>query len=206
MTKSTFSKYYRIFFGFLGLSAIITEIVVLIGRGHFTPSNFFSYFTIESNILAVVLFIMYGFTAGSKKNNQAFQLFRGAVTLYMLMTGVIFAVLLAGIEGATLTAVPWDNVVLHYIIPIVVVLDWFIDPPKIPTSLRRAWVWLLFPLAYVAYSLVRGSITNWYPYPFLNPTHKGPASVIITTVILAVGVMLATWVLCLMARKRTIKA
>jgi hypothetical protein len=45
----------RLALAFLGFSAVVTEIATLVARGVFVPANFFSYFTIESNVLAVVL-------------------------------------------------------------------------------------------------------------------------------------------------------
>ena len=36
----------------------------------------------------------------------------------------------------------------------------------------RAALWVLvYPLAWVSFSLVRGALTGWWPYPFLNPTN-----------------------------------
>jgi hypothetical protein len=57
--------------------------------------------------------------------------------------------------------------------PIVVVLDWLISPPHNRLTIRKALVWLIYPLAYCAYSLIRGPIVDWYPYPFLNPDEVG---------------------------------
>ncbi len=34
-------------------------------------------------------------------------------------------------------------------------------------------VWFIFPLGYLLYSLIRGPIAHWYPYPFLNPDKAG---------------------------------
>ena len=58
LTNKKFLIGYKLAIGQLGLSAIVTEIVVLINRGRFNPVNFFSYFTIESNILICVAFFL----------------------------------------------------------------------------------------------------------------------------------------------------
>jgi hypothetical protein len=31
----------------------------------------------------------------------------------------------------------------------------------------------VYPLVYFAYSLIRGAIVHWYPYPFLDPRYPG---------------------------------
>ena len=197
--KEKWRLYYKLFFGALGASAIITEIVVLIGRGQFDPANFFSYFTIESNLLAAVVLLV-GAT-GRGRGNRQFAFFRGATTLYMIMTGVVFAILLSGLKDVSFTALPWDNVVLHYIMPIVILVDWLLDTPKITLTWRRAVAWLVFPLSYVTYSLIRGAIVGWYPYPFLNPATSGYLGVIMTSIGITLFAMIIVWLLVRKARR-----
>ncbi|HEY8886043.1 MAG TPA: Pr6Pr family membrane protein [Candidatus Microsaccharimonas sp.] len=181
---------YKVFFGLLGFSAIVTEIAAIAVRGRWNPGNFFSFFTIESNILAVVSLLIGAFLIYAKKKSKKADYFRGAVTLYMVITGIIFSVLLSGIEGISLTAVPWDNVVLHYIIPVAIALDWIADR-SVYISFKKALPWLAFPILYLVYSLLRGPIVGWYPYPFLNPANGGYGTVFVTSVIIAiVGVVL----------------
>ena len=53
-------------------------------------------------------------------------------------------------------------------------VDWLIEPPHQPIPFRRAVVpWLAFPLAWTAFTLVRGAIDGRYPYPFLDPANGG---------------------------------
>lgn len=33
--------------------------------------------------------------------------------------------------------------------------------------------WLIIPLLYSGYSIIRGAISGWYPYPFFNPAQSG---------------------------------
>ena len=189
--KKNYLVGYKIFFGLLGFSAILTEIAVIWARGAFVPENFFSYFTIESNIIAVIAFLASAFFVFAGKKSARLDFLRGAATLYMIVTGIVFSVLLAGIEGIALTAVPWDNIVLHYIIPVAIAFDWITDPPSRRISFRKGLVWLVFPLAYLVYSLVRGPIVGFYPYPFLNPANGGYGAIALTSaIILIVGVVL----------------
>jgi len=193
MKAKNYLATYRTLFALLGFSAIVTEIAVLTERGVFAPENFFSFFTIESNILAVVSLLLGALFAFAKIKSRKLDFFRGAVTLYMVVTGIVFAVLLSGLENAQLTAVPWDNIVLHYIMPIVIALDWFMDPPKKRFTMKKALLWLAFPIAYLGYSLIRGPIVEWYPYPFLDPTNGGYGQIAITSVAIAVlGILLVT--------------
>jgi hypothetical protein len=182
---------YKLFFGLLGFSAIVTEIAVLAQRGLFNGINFFSYFTIQTNILVVVAFLLSVIATAAGKKYRALDVLRAATTVYILVVGIGFAVLLSGLEGVALTAVPWDNLVLHYIIPGAVLLDFIIDRPHTLIRFKTGLVWVLYPLAYVAYSLIRGESTGWYPYPFLNPNVSSYGSIAATVAGLTfLGIML----------------
>ncbi len=93
--------------------------------------------------------------------------------------------LLSGFPASELTAVPWDNTVLHYIMPLAIILDWLLVNLRDPIQFRRALLWLAFPLVYLLYSLIRGPIVGWYPYPFMDPSLHGYLRVILTSVIIA---------------------
>ncbi len=118
---------------------------------------------------------------------------RGASTLFMAIVGIVFPLLLSGLENVEFTAVPWDNIVLHYVMPIVVVLDWLLDLPKTRVTFRRGLIWIVFPITYVVYSLIRGGIVGWYPYPFLNPGPHGYAPVAITSLGLVIVTIVLVW-------------
>ncbi len=182
MHRHIYQAAVRIFFGLLGLTAIVVQLMGSIEHGR-NLVNFFSFFTIESNILAVVLLFLLG-VAGLTKTAREFANTRGAITLYMTMTGIIYVLLLSGNEVALQTTIPWVNIVLHYIMPVVILADWLAFPPKRHVYLRHAALWLIFPVLYVIYSLIRGGFTDWYPYPFLNPIENGwPTVVAISTII-----------------------
>lgn len=179
--------FYRLFFGLLGFSAIVTEIAVLTDRGIFKPENFFSFFTIQSNIIVVTTLMLT--VLGSKfVSARTLAKLRGAATTYILIVGIGFAVLLSGLEDTVFTVVPWDNIVLHYIMPVVMLVDWILDRPAAKLKFTRSLTWLLYPLLYVAYSLYRGNLVDWYPYPFLDPAVSSPEQITFTVVgLLALG-------------------
>lgn len=197
-TRESLLVWYRLVFAIVGMAAVLTEITVLLERGTFVPANFFSFFTIQSNLLAAIV-LLAGAVVGSQKQ-YTFAMWRGAATLYMTMTGIIFALLLSGLDAGVLTAVPWDNTVLHYIMPIVVLADWLLVRPGVRISFRRSLVWLLYPMAYLAYTLVRGHIVHWYPYPFLNVSTHGYGKVVAVSLAVAALVAGLAWVLSRLTR------
>jgi hypothetical protein len=138
----------------------------------FNAGNFFSFFTIQSNILAAALLVASALVSREKRS-ALFDAFRGAVTLYIAITGVVFAVLLAGLQEDLDTHIAWVDFVVHKLIPIVVVADWLIDPPHHRLRLRVALAWLSYPAAWLAYTLIRGAAVDWYPYPFVDVNKLG---------------------------------
>ena len=184
----------RIAAAFLGFSALVTELATLVAQHRFVPGDFFSYFTVEANTLAVVGLVLSGFATATGTTRRGLDVYRGAVTLYMTTTILIFIVLLSGYPSSELTAVPWDNTVLHYVMPIVVIVDWLVAAPRRAVAFRVALTWLAFPLAYLVYSLIRGRVVGWYPYPFMNPSHHGYLGVAVTSLVIAVVLAAITWI------------
>lgn len=200
MAKQHYIGVARLSLGLLGLVAITTQLLASIELGRNIP-NFFSFFTIQSNILVALLLLLIGFcNLKGITGNIAFL--RGAATLYIAMTGVIYFLLLSGNEDALQTTIPWVNIVLHYLMPIAVVADWIFFPARHNVPFRRALLWFAYPFAYAVYSFVRGAVTGWYPYPFLNPVTTGWPNVVAISLIIAIAIIGLTWLLV----KRTPKA
>lgn len=189
--NSTILSWARISLGIITLLAITVQLISSIHHGR-DLFNFFSFFTIESNLFAAALLICMGIYELIHKDIKWLPYLRGGVTLYMTMTGIIYVLLLSGNEVALQTTIPVVNIVLHYIVPALVLLDWLVFPPKDRMSIRIALVWLAYPLLYLVYSLVRGGITGWYPYPFINPITNGWPNVIGMSLTLSVAVFVLT--------------
>ncbi|MBA2467804.1 MAG: Pr6Pr family membrane protein [Chloroflexia bacterium] len=174
MVRDSRYQLLRIAFGLLTLAAIVTQLWIGVTERDARVSNFLSFFTIESNLLTVaVLLAGAALAMRGQETSPGWELFRGAVVAYMTTTFIVFAALLSGLPDNLDLTEPWVNFVLHQLMPIVMILDWIVSPPRHRWTVRQALVWMLFPLAYGVYSLIRGPIVEWYPYPFLNPDSAG---------------------------------
>jgi hypothetical protein len=145
--------------------------------------DFFSMFTIETNILVCALTTAIALGQGGRIARPTVA---GAACLYIAVTGLTYFVLLRPIyhpEGITLVAIN----LLHYAVPLAYVAFWLAFIPKGRLTLRSAATWLVFPAAFNAYTLVRGAATGWYPYPFLDVTTLGIAAVLRTTAMILIG-------------------
>ncbi|MBF6244699.1 Pr6Pr family membrane protein [Nocardia elegans] len=175
----------RIAFGVLGIVALLWIPLRAWGSPGFSLGNYVSYFTIESNIAGVLVLLIGGLLDPAARR---WQVVRGAVTLYLLITGVIYTVLLANID--VMLTDKWINDTLHRVLPIVLVADWILVSARLRVSAALIGGWLIYPIAFCAYSLVRGEIVDWYPYPFLDPRVQGYVSLLIGVVMLAAVIAL----------------
>ena len=180
----------RVAFAVLAVAAILTQMLDLAGKGVLDPVNFFSYFTIQSNLIAVAALL---WAAGTWRGPRpaTVDFFRGAATAYMTVTFIVFALLLADTDVDT--AIVWVDRVLHRVIPIVMVADWLLDPPNARIDLRRALWWVAYPAAWLVYAMVRGAIVEKYPYPFLDPANGGYGLAAIYAVAILAGMLLVIW-------------
>jgi hypothetical protein len=200
----------RVLFAALGIAAIVAQLDRSIDNWHktglsvaFGVTNFFSFFTIDSNVgTIVVLLIGAAFVFARKVDPHWYTVFRVIVVTYMAVTGVVYNLLLRGVELPQGTTVEWSNEVLHVVACAYIVLDWFIAPGRTPLAWRTLRAIAIFPLVWVVYTMIRAPFTTqlnyggkaFYPYPFLDPSlaHEGWFSVafyivLITVVVLGMG-------------------
>ena len=84
----------------LGVSAIVATYVDTASRKTINPFNFFGFFTMQSNIIWLVVIAISGIVVLRGKKQSSFLLLaRGCATAYMILVGVIYNALLAGQEG-----------------------------------------------------------------------------------------------------------
>ena len=189
----------RFLFGAVTLAAVGIQLGIHVGHGY-DVLNFFSYFTNLGNLFAsAVLLVESVLTWRGRELGPAWQLLRWVSVVCMALVGIVFSALLRDVDLGSL--LPWINTWLHYVMPVAIVADWLIFPPRHTIALKRLGVAVLFPLAYLAYSLIRGAAIDWYAYPFLNPADGGYGAVLLTCLIIAVGFVAVTALIIVLGNK-----
>ncbi len=194
------------------IAAVVAQLIRSIERtteagGDLTAMvvNFFSFFTIDSNVLAAIAaavgVVILLLPKGAATEPTWFTTLRLAAVTYMTVTLVVYNLLLRGIELPQGQTVPWSNEILHVVAPLLVIVDWLFAPGRGRLEWNRIWVVVIFPVVWTAYTLIRGPfgidpvalVGPWYPYPFMNPdtSANGYLSVAFY-VILITGIFLAT--------------
>jgi hypothetical protein len=156
---------------------------------------YFGYFTILTNIFVALVG-----TAGSLRRRAPERSLLyglpavGCSTAAILIVGIGYHALLQEIwtpQGAEWVA----NLALHYIVPVVALLHWFVyscaDRPKWWAPL--SWCW--YPLAYFAYVMTRGEILFSYPYPFIDVLALGYTRTIVNAIGFLIGFIVIGYVL-----------
>lgn len=134
---------------------------------------FFSFFTILTNIIVALSYTLKLFFQDSKWGkffSKAQSL--TAVAVYIAIVGLVYNIILRHIWEPQGMQKLVDEL-LHSFNPIWFVLYWLIFVPKKTIQWKHVFPWLLYPLAYCIYILIRGSLTGLYPYPFVNVTELG---------------------------------
>jgi hypothetical protein len=193
--KKQFVITYRLAF------AILIPVTIAIQLAHslefaqnFSLVNFFSYFTIQSNLFAAVTFLMSAYVLRKRQKDPQLESLRGAATLYMVVTGIIYSLLLRGDNLGTL--LPWVNDILHRVFPVVMLFDWLYYRPERKFRAKEALLWLIYPVVYAAYTLIHGPLAHhWYPYPFIDVSLHGYGRVALNCGIIAVSMVVLALVL-----------
>ena len=161
--------------------------------------NLFSYFTIESNVLVLIAAAL--IAVRPDRGGTAFGILRLGGLTAITITGIVYATILAG--NTDFSGVEWwYDKIFHYVVPALSVLGFLLFRPR--TRLDRSALWfLVWPLAWLAYTLVRAAVSDPsyavtsdrradVPYDFLDiDRHGGWAVALASLVVLALALGLA---------------
>ena len=155
-------------------AAIVTQIVDQLVNDAFVADEYFSYFTIDSSFINVVVLGVGGVLALRwARDPELYSAVRMSAVAYAVVTGAVYNVLLRGLPPTGFVGIQWPNEVMHVWIPIFILLDWILSPGRARLGWRRILFAVSFPVVWCIYTLVRGAVDGWYPYPFINPTLDG---------------------------------
>lgn len=154
-----------------------------------------SYFTIQSNILVAICSTAVLLAPESKVGRFLGNIsFQTAVALYILIVGLTYNTVLRSIwkpEGWFIVA----NELLHVVVPVLFTAYWLFIVPKGALRWSSMRSWLIYPLVYLVYTIVRGVFVNWYPYPFLDVSRLGYGGVIVNSIMMTIVISFIALVL-----------
>ncbi|GHE07284.1 Pr6Pr family membrane protein [Streptomyces alanosinicus] len=168
-----------------------------------TPTRALSYFSVQANLLLAVVMLLSAWRA-QRARRPLPSAVTGATLLYVVITALVYHLLLAhttppfSMTGAATAPVRWHAQwatlqILHTITPAAAVLDWLLLTPAARLHLRQAATWLLYPLAYLIFTLARAvflapSNPSRYLYPFLDVAAHGYRSTLANALLLGLAI------------------
>ena len=155
--------------GLLGLIALAVQISTSASAGTFDLLRFFAFFTVLSNLFAAFLLLALA-TLWRDVHSRRVDLLRGAAVVYLVVTFFVVILFLSGEDLQV--AVPWVDFVVHKLVPVYLVADWMISPPSTRLTGRQSLVWLVFPLAWLVVTVLRGAIDGLVPVPVPRPGER----------------------------------
>lgn len=190
--------------GWFGLTAVVVLVGLIVqlvvtarttGGLFSSPAarvaNVFCYFTILSNVIVGVTGLLLALRPD--RPSPVFRVARLDGLIGIAVTGVVYHVALAGLHELQGYAALADQL-LHTVSPLLCVIGWLLFGPRwtaVPTAVpaitpRIAWWSLAYPLLWLVLTLIRGAITDFYPYPFLDAHTHGYAPVALSCVLIGV--------------------
>lgn len=210
----TASIIYKFALTLIGVAALLYA--AGLGDGHFNGS-FFCYFTNLSNI-AVVAYLCAAAVAALRNGalwpEPWMPKLKHALMLAITVTWLVAHFLLDHGGVFASGTFHWTSLVLHYIVPIGMILDWLLFDRKGTMRAVEPPFWTVFPLCYLVCIMVgvwcfglnvRPAQHSRWPYDFLDFDHNGVPAVTVTILLLIVGFVVLGYVYMLidhlMARK-----
>jgi len=182
-------KIFSIIIALLGWFAIITQYDLMIENRVAsiteTTIRFFSFFTILTNILVAIYMSYQSIRTTPSKTRSNKEGILSAITVYITIVGLVYQLILR----QTWHPEGFQKIVdelLHSAIPLFVIFYWYQYENKKNISFKSIPQWLIYPICYLVYILLRGSYANFYPYPFMNVLILGLQQVLINAIILLV--------------------
>lgn len=155
--------------------------------------DFFRYYTNLSNLLVVMFYLIrtvvriLGTYDGFFGRIVFSELWFFSVTMCIFLTFAIFHfVLVPELKKAPSGSAEFrmlrsfSNYIVHYIVPLLSLLNWLIFADKTQFNYAWALIWTIIPWIYVVYAMIRGArgdiIENTdsaYPYGFMDVSRHG---------------------------------
>ena len=171
--------------GGLGVLVLGTQIMLSLGRTGMglgaTLWALAAFFTILTNALMAATMLTIAVTG----RRLSFG-WMTMVTQSMIVVGVVYHLLLAHLFNFSGLRW-WTDQALHTILPAIMLWFWLMETTRHDPRGGRPLLWLIWPAGYAVYAMVRGALTGWYPYPFLNVGQLGIGAVATNMAAMVVG-------------------
>lgn len=152
--------------------------------------RFCSYLTIWFNVL--VAWSTATLALGRDRDTRVWRALRLDAVVLATVGGLVHFFFLRPLLDLT----GWDLVadrMLHIAVPLLALVGWLVLGPRGRATTADLAPFLVLPVGWLVYTLVRGEIVDWYPYPFIDVDEHGYAVVAVNALAVAAAMVLAAW-------------
>ncbi|AZF25255.1 Pr6Pr family membrane protein [Pseudomonas sp. R2-60-08W] len=152
--------------------------------------SFFSFFTVLTNTLVVVV-LSYWLVERESAGKRFFLApgISSAIAASIVLVSLAYNLLLRHLwspEGFQFIA----DELLHDVMPVLFLIYWWRCVPKGTLRLKHIAGWVVYPLVYFAYVLLRGHSLGQYQYPFMDVDSLGYPQVFVNAGGILLGFLL----------------
>lgn len=158
------------------------------------------YYTIQSNGIIFGYFLMGQFD--KCRQHPLYKKMLPGVVIYIAVTFLVFATMLQGTYEITGIKI-LGNLLVHYIVPILSIIYLFMYAERKYTY-KDTLTWIIYPLCYIVFMIIYGTITSDYLYPFFDLNVISVLMLIITIIILVVLFMILSFIVVKILSKKEI--
>lgn len=135
--------------------------------------NFFSFFTVLTNTLVVVV-LSYALVSRDSTAKRWFltPAVTSGVAASIVVVSLAYNLLLRHLWSPTGFQFIADEL-LHDVMPVLFLIYWWRCVPKGRLRFKHIGAWVIYPLVYFAYVLLRGHLLGQYQYPFIDVATLG---------------------------------
>ena len=157
----------RIAAGLALLTTIVIQVTDRALNNAFDPWEYFSYFTIESSLINIVVFVVGGVMAlRLATDTELFTTIRMATLTYAVVTAGVYNLLLRNVPyTGSFVGLQWPNEIIHVWVPLFILLDWILSPGRPSLKWKSLRVVVIFPVLWLIYTLMRGAASSGEIYP-----------------------------------------
>ena len=149
--------------------------------------SFFSYFTVITNTLVATVLTCQLTSRESAARRWFLQPW--------VSSGIAVSIAVVSLAYNVLLRHLWDpegwqwlaDELMHDVMPLLFLAWWWMYVPKGTLRWAHIPLWLIYPLVYFAYVLLRGHLLAAYPYPFIDVDKLGYPQVLVNAGGLLVG-------------------
>jgi len=174
----------------VGAGLVLQLVLVVVAPDAGAPGSvavrvlrYFSFFTIQSNLLVLIVSIT--LARNAFRDGPVWRVLRLDAVLAITLTGVVHYVALRPIQDLVgLNAVA--DILLHVVSPVIVVAGWALFGPRPRVGGREVTWSVVWPVLWFGYTLVHGAIADWYPYPFVDVNELGYGRTLLNAAVVTV--------------------